>query len=138
MDEQKAFLSGLEANEDDTDLRMLYADWLEERGEYEEAERQRKWPEAKAWLVEFALRNPIRRVKDYWGDGMDDEFGISYEGLLDLGFKCADEDLVVFGADSNLMDKVSSEFHTFMQNWAIVTGRSIPEDKAMPDFRCSC
>lgn len=138
MEEQKAFLSGLEANEDDTDLRMLYADWLEERGEYEEAERQRKWPEAKAWLVKFALRNPIRRVEHFWGDGMDAGFGTSYEGLLDLGFECADKDRVGFGGDSNLMDDVARQFDTFMQNWSIVTGRSIPEDMDMPKFSCSC
>src|SRR6188472_327361 len=48
-----AFLKALADNEDDTTTRLVYADWLDEHGEHEEADRQRRWPAAKEWLVRF-------------------------------------------------------------------------------------
>lgn len=135
MDEEIDFLAGLEANEDDTELRMLYADWLEERGEDEEAERQRKWPEAKAWLVEFARTHAPRKVD--MGD-FDVTHGITYEGLLILGRECRDNDLVSFGTDDYLMEAVQCVYVTFMENWSIVTGETISEDKGWPRFKCAC
>lgn len=54
MDERSAFLNALAANEDDETTRLVYADWLDEHGEHDEAARQRAWPAAKAWLVRFA------------------------------------------------------------------------------------
>ena len=53
MDQREAFLKALAENEDDTTTRLVYADWLDEQGEHEEADRQRKWPAAKEWLVRF-------------------------------------------------------------------------------------
>jgi len=53
MSTREAFLRALEADEDDVTTRLVYADWLEERGQTEEAERQRAWPAAKEWLVKF-------------------------------------------------------------------------------------
>ena len=53
MNERKKFLKALAKNEDETTTRMVYADWLDDQGEHEEADRQRKWPAAKAWLVQF-------------------------------------------------------------------------------------
>src|SRR5205814_1124014 len=51
MNQRNAFLKALAKNEDDTATRLVYADWLDEHGEHEEADRQRKWPAAKEWLV---------------------------------------------------------------------------------------
>ena len=53
LTERERFLAVLAANEDDVGCRMAYADWLEEHGEDDEANRQRAWPEAKAWLKRF-------------------------------------------------------------------------------------
>src|SRR5438105_15639232 len=58
--------------------RLVYADWLDEHGEHEEADRMRKWPAAKAWLVKFcAKHNPP--------EDDPEEGHISYETLVELG-----------------------------------------------------
>jgi uncharacterized protein (TIGR02996 family) len=57
MSDRDAFLRALANDEDDTPTRLVYADWLEERGEHEEADRQRKWPAAKEWLVRLCKYN---------------------------------------------------------------------------------
>lgn len=54
--QRRGFLDALAENEDDTTTRLVYADWLEDLGEHEEADRQRRWPAAKARLVEAARR----------------------------------------------------------------------------------
>lgn len=53
MSERDEFLRALTENEDDVPLRLSYADWLDESGEHEEADRQRKWPAAKEWFDKF-------------------------------------------------------------------------------------
>jgi uncharacterized protein (TIGR02996 family) len=50
MSDREAFLWALAANEYDKQTRLVYADWLDERGEHEEADRQRKWPRGKESL----------------------------------------------------------------------------------------
>ena len=62
--------------------RLVFADWLDENGEHEEADRQRKWPAAKAWLVRLCRgHNPPSEDDD------DDEnpYVISYKKLIALG-----------------------------------------------------
>lgn len=56
MNDQEAFLQALAANEDDVTTRMIYADWLDEHDQPEEADRQRKWPAAKAWLQDWVVK----------------------------------------------------------------------------------
>jgi uncharacterized protein (TIGR02996 family) len=81
VNERKAFLKALAQNEDDTPTRLVYADWLDENGEHEEADRQRKWPAAKQWLVQFCRENnpPADEDPDDW------TWVISYEELVKLG-----------------------------------------------------
>jgi uncharacterized protein (TIGR02996 family) len=80
MSAQDAFLKALTENEDDTTTRLVYADWLDEQGEHEEADRQRKWPAAKEWLVEFCRdNNPPPDDEEPF------EQVIPYEELIELG-----------------------------------------------------
>ena len=51
MSEYDEFLEALQKHADDTSLRLAFADWLDERGEHEEANRHRQWPAAKEWFV---------------------------------------------------------------------------------------
>lgn len=135
-DDEDAFLKRLDENEDDNELRMVYADWLEELGEYEEAERQRQWPDAKAWLLKFAAEHPLHQP--YEDPDWSPTFGITYEGLLQLGERCVESDFVGFGADMDLMEDVGSVFNEFMKNWSIVTGTPLPDDGPHPRFKCAC
>lgn len=78
MNDRDAFLADLAANEDDVALRLVYADWLDERGEHEEADRQRRWPQAKAWFVQFCQENNPTSDDD-------ERVTISYDWLIDEG-----------------------------------------------------
>ena len=53
MTEEWAFLKSILEQPDDDARKLVYADWLEDHGEHEEADRQRQWPAAKEWLVRF-------------------------------------------------------------------------------------
>lgn len=79
MMERDDFLQALAANEDDTSLRLVFADWLDDNGEHEEADRQRKWPAAKEWFVRFCRENNPQP-----GDDTDTR-PISPERLIEMG-----------------------------------------------------
>lgn len=70
MDERATFLKAIEDEPRNYDHRHNYANWLDEQGEHEEAERQRNVEGSEAWLREFA-----RNHEDfgYDGDGMEYE-----------------------------------------------------------------
>jgi uncharacterized protein (TIGR02996 family) len=135
VSERKAFLAALAKDEDDTTTRLVYADWLDERGEHEEADRMRKWDAAKAWLVRFFQEH---NEGDYFGQLN------SYEDLLELarvaveeanewglGFDC--------GSNENLCNALRANAREFWKNWSIVMGIPLPPsaDKNL-SFGCSC
>ena len=131
MNEQDAFLTALEANEDDTPTRLVYADWLDNRGEHEEADRQRKWPAAKAWLRAFCGEE-------------DDDADAYYIGVNTLirGARSALEDgslIIDCGANENMCDRLRQDCREFWQKVSIVTGLPLPVGYAeISRFGCSC
>ena len=138
MSERDAFLKALAENEDDTTTRLVYADWLDDRGEHEEADRMRKWDAAKAWLVKFC------RVNNKYPD---DEWVISYETLLGLGLEAvqriasAGDTELWFSCGNNMRmcDALRANPRKFWQNWSIVTGIPVPADAAEKSgFSCAC
>jgi uncharacterized protein (TIGR02996 family) len=153
MNEQTAFLNALIENEDDTTTRLVYADWLEERGEHEEADRQRRWPAAKEWLVTFCRKvnseDEIPDGEDLINDEFDDNnpwsyFGISYEKLVALGRMAVEESnetgIGLFcGANMSLMEALQANSREFWENWSVVTGILLPPDAAeKSSFSCAC
>ena len=135
MIERTAFLKALAENEDDTRVRLIYADWLDEHGEHEEADRQRKWPAAKAWLVQFCRdNNPSPDEEDPY------EWVISYAELIELGrgavqgghdFSC--------GNNMSMCDALRDNYREFWRNWSVVTGIPLPPDlEEVSRFRCAC
>jgi uncharacterized protein (TIGR02996 family) len=133
VSERKAFLKALADNEDDPTTRLVYADWLDERGEHEEAERQRNWPAAKAWLVRFCeANNPPPN---------DEELIISYEVLIKLGRGAAKGKDFGFhcGNNMDMCDALRGNSGEFWRNWSIVTGIAVPPDVEEKSwFRCAC
>jgi uncharacterized protein (TIGR02996 family) len=135
VNEREPFLKALEENEDDTPTRLVYADWLDDNGEHEEADRQRKWPAAKEWLVRFFREHD---EGDYYGQLK------FYEDLIRLGRKAveeADERGIVLDCGSNqgMCDALRANSGEFWKNWSIVTGIAMPqnvEEKAY--FSCAC
>ncbi|HJZ56552.1 MAG TPA: TIGR02996 domain-containing protein [Gemmataceae bacterium] len=116
MDERQGFLKALAKNEDDTTTRMVYADWLDERGEHEESDRQRKWPAAKTWLVEFAERHSV-----------------GYSELIDA---IVSGEGLCFG---DLDGPEAMENPEVWKNLEIVTGKRFTSDERENiHFRCAC
>jgi uncharacterized protein (TIGR02996 family) len=138
VNEQNAFLKALAENEDDTPTRLVYADWLDEQGEHEEADRQRKWPAAKAWLVRLCAKYNPPDDKD------PDEWFISYKELLQLGREAvarARKESLGFSTGNNMgmCDALRAHGGEFWENWSIVTGIPLPPDaEANSNFRCAC
>jgi uncharacterized protein (TIGR02996 family) len=138
VNQQDAFLKMLAQDEDDTTTRLVYADWLDEQGEHEEADRQRKWPAAKEWLVRFC------RVNNPADDQDPDEWFISYETLLELGRSAveeADDQGFGFSCGNNMSmcDALRANPREFWENWSIVTGIPLPQDfETKSGFSCAC
>lgn len=144
MIERDAFLAALSANEDDTTTRLVYADWLDEQGEHEEADRQRKWPAAKEWLVRFCEKNNTVNEDD------PEEWSISYETLIELtldsvarsdGTEDVNGNLVSVHCGNNeaMCDALRDNSAEFCRNWSIVTGVPVPPGGAeWNGFRCGC
>jgi uncharacterized protein (TIGR02996 family) len=132
--ERDAFLAALAANEDDVTTRLVYADWLDEHGEHEEADRQRKWPAAKQWLVAYAKR--------FTPDPDDEdpiEMPITYETLIELGHQGVSEGWVSCGNNESLCDALREDDRDFWTNWSIVTGVPVPDDTTGGmSYSCAC
>ena len=139
MNDRTPFLKALAENEDDTPTRLVYADWLDDRGEHEEADRQRQWPAAKEWLAQFCRdHNPPLDDED------QDQWRVTCKELIDLGrtaIEEADQDGVGFSCGDNMdmCDALRQNSGKFWKNWAIVTGIALPPDiEATSQFRCAC
>jgi uncharacterized protein (TIGR02996 family) len=136
--EREAFLKALADNEDDNFTRSVYADWLDENGEHEEADRQRKWPAAKAWVVRFCEKhNPPE------GDDPD-EYPIPYKELLERARGAVEEtdaEELWFhcGRNETMCDALRANRREFWKNWSIVTGVPVSEEKVdSSGFSCAC
>jgi uncharacterized protein (TIGR02996 family) len=138
VNERDGFLKLLTENEDDTTTRLVYADWLDDRGEHEEADRQRKWPAAKEWLVRFCEAN------NHSPDEPDPyEWVITYETLLELGQEGVgrEDEWYGFSCGNNMTmcDALRENPGEFWKNWSIVTGVPLPQDIEMKSgFSCGC
>jgi uncharacterized protein (TIGR02996 family) len=137
VNQRDAFLKALKENEDDISTRLVYSDWLDEQGEHEEADRQRKWLAAKAWLVRFCRDyNPPDEPDSY-------ERVISYAELVEMARQALAEDesgpVFYCGNNMDMCDALSAHCRDFWQNWSVITGIPVPPDATENcSFRCAC
>ena len=134
--EREAFLKALKKNEDDVTTRLVYADWLDDRGEHEEADRMRKWPAAKAWLVAFAKKYSPDPDSEY-----DDEYDyeITYEMLIEMGHEGRAEGFINCGSKMDLCEDLREDDRDFWKNWSIVTGVPAPDNgEGGIGYSCAC
>lgn len=149
---REGFLKALEQNEDDEPTRLVYADWLDEQGEYEEAARQRKWTAAKKWLVEFAKKHHAYAEYHDWEE--EERTGKSKHGYpVDVRALAADfySQFMEFlmghlpggqhGFGFDLPYGFAAYSDEMWENFEIVTGLTSPQGenrRQMPPFSCSC
>ncbi len=153
MTEKESFELAIKKDRYDQETRLVYADWLEEHGEDDEALIQRKWtPEYQR--SEDYLRNYAARInyKEAYGPYRDDDeiseeekregdnyhTVVTYEQLLEG----AEEYLE--GAESSIYlnfdtpDFIYEEREEFWKHFAVVTGRDVEEHERGTFFRCGC
>ena len=138
MNERNGFLKLLAENEDDATTRLVYVDWLDEHGEHEEADRQRKWPAAKEWLVRFCEQNnPAADEEDPY------EWIMSYEVLIASARTAVEEDSewigVECGNNMSMCSALETNSKEFWKNFSIITGIPLPPNvETKSGFGCSC
>lgn len=128
--EEVGFLSYLAANEDDLTARGAYADWLDEQERYEDAARQRAWPEAKAWLISWVA-----------GINYEKDDPHTYADAIEAGHAAVKGEGFTFSttSGSNWFYGNQTGAAEFFRNWSIVTGKAVPESVIEnPPFSCSC
>jgi len=125
---QDQFIKALEQDEDDTVLRLAYSDWLEEHNFPEEADRQRKWPAAKAWLVKFCEEY---NEHSEWDEIMQ----IKYKDLIE--FAMSNDDCLVVGNNETMCDALRKYRKAIFKNLSIITGK-IFDSEDHYYFSCAC
>ena len=138
------FLKIISENPTDYVHRNIYADWLDEHGEHEEADRQRKYEASDKWMIDFASQH---------SSGGDEWYGpfhqYTKDDLLEAAMSALEAEregdwwngLVQQGSDS-LRDALWEEEtrNKFWEHFSILTGYSLAEEekKNVTPFSCSC
>lgn len=140
MTERESFLAVIEAAAWDDELpHLVYADWLDENGEHEEADRQRKYVPSRRWLREFAKQH-LGDAEYHEGEWEEDEVEQYYTDFLYFLEKHADgnDDHFLYFDTPYDFDAYSDEM---WHHFEVVTGMKSPQAEyryTMPPFRCAC
>jgi uncharacterized protein (TIGR02996 family) len=132
MNERERFMKALEKNEDDTAVRLAFADRLDEQGEHEEADRQRKWPASKAWIIGYC--------EDHQPGEFDEFERLTYEDIMEIALEAAvnaDDDGGHINCGRNMELCYSGQWPEFWKHWSIVSGIPL-KTEVVQNMRYSC
>ena len=117
--EKRAFLAAIEADRYDWTTRKVFADWLEEHGEDDEAAIHRRWtPEKESEAEEYLSR-------------FADECEMDYETLLE---QAKNEGGLYLGSDT---PDIAYDLTDFWRHYEVVTDSVVPDAKR-ESFHVSC
>ena len=138
--DRETFLEANEKEPDNYDHRYVYADWLDEQGEHEEADRQRRYQESEKWLRAFAR-------KHFGWEGEEEELDMSdpedymyhsYQQLLFFLKRHVDGEHYLYFDTPYECDDYSEEM---WGHFEVVTGMESPTNEyrtTLLPFRCAC
>lgn len=130
MNERDGFLNALAQDENNTLARLVFADWLDEQGEHEEADRQRKWSGAKEWLIRLSQESSQSYEP------------FSYEDLIKFGYRVTKDSIHekrIYVDSETLWAALQPRNQEFWTNWAIITGQRLPpglEEEGFHSWAC--
>ena len=117
------FLKAIAANEDDITTRLVYSDWLEERGMIDEAQRQRAWIPAKQELIDLMEL----RTEEYDPEqhGYYDP-PMSFKEFIERLTEQHNNIYIRFGSDEHRMELYHMSMERVWRLWSIITGGTPP------------
>lgn len=146
--ERDAFLAALAENPDDNATRLIFADWLDDHDQPEEADRMQRWKASKEWLTEFAGKCGTTCTNYSLDTAEEDEKWepITYETVMMAAEEYASGDGDGFCQDGSSQARdffgKGGNRKLFWKHWSVVTGRrpvfSRYDPKGEGLFSCSC
>lgn len=158
MSERDAFVKVLTENEDDDVTRLVFADWLDEHDEPEEADRMRRWRASKEWMLDW-----VRSVnygkweydddRDYKRDEKGERIRATKDNLgdphtlkhaIEAGHYARQGKIYCWGSDDGadfFRENRGSGTREWFYHWSTLTGLDVPnldDIVESPPFRCGC
>lgn len=139
--EREGFLRAIAANPDDHLKREIYADYLDDRGEVEEADRMRKWKHSRDWVQNLIAGSGWTYAQ--FMEAADEayrEWKEEYEGRLLVDRTEGIAPYMSVGDDTNFSRRLNDHSEEFWaDHYYVLTGNRVPREVARESyFSCAC
>lgn len=159
-EERMSFLRALKANEDDHATRLVFADWLDDHDQPEEADRMRRWRASRDWLTDWVRSINYGKWEydegsgDYLLDADGSRVPAKKDNLgdphtladaIEAGHAAVRGDSYCWGSDAGqdffFDGQDDGRVAEWWHHWSTVTGAKVPDLERLietPPFRCAC